>query len=233
MFPGSRRQVNEQPDAPKTSLLLLDVAFIYRLSCPTCDDTEDSARVGAMESVTMPNSPDKDPAHAQAIDKIAEQIDGIPVAMITTIGEDGELHSRPMQVTRARFDGHLWFFTAAGSGKAEELAGDPHVNICFSDPLHRRFVSIAGHAHVEQDATRYRDVAQTTVTDNRNTGAGITDNEASTDRRTGTEGRIRRSISDGNTARGLHRDAAETDRGVAEGGLDLTGELVDSPTHCI
>ena len=69
MFPGSRRQVNEQPDAPKISLLLLDVAFIYRLSCPTCDDTEDSARVGAMESVTMPNSPDKDPAHAQAIDK--------------------------------------------------------------------------------------------------------------------------------------------------------------------
>lgn len=93
-------------------------------------------------------------ARAPLIAQVNSAIEGIHVAMVTTVGEDGELHSRPMQVTRAGFDGHLWFFTAAGSGKAEELAGDPHINISFADPLRQRFVSIAGHAHVEQDASR-------------------------------------------------------------------------------
>jgi general stress protein 26 len=107
----------------------------------------------------MPTSPeppsDQRVAHAaSAIAPIASAIEGIQVAMLTTVGEDGELHSRPMQVTRAGFDDYLWFFTAAGSGKAEELAGDPHVNVCFVDPVRQRFVSITGHAHVEQDVGR-------------------------------------------------------------------------------
>ena len=103
-------------------------------------------------SSLMHTPPPADIPREDAIGKLADEIEGIPVAMMTTVGEDGELHSRPMQVTRARFDGHLWFFTAAGSGKAEELVNDPHVNICFADPARQRFVSIAGHAHVEQNA---------------------------------------------------------------------------------
>ena len=99
----------------------------------------------------MPVHPPHELTREQAIGKIAAEIQGIAVAMVTTVGDDGELHSRPMQAQHVRFDGHLWFLTAAGSGKAEELANDPHVNVTFADPVHHRYVSMAGHAHVEQN----------------------------------------------------------------------------------
>lgn len=87
----------------------------------------------------------------EAIRKITTEIKGIRIAMVTTVGEDGEMHSRPMAARDMEADGTLWFFTAANSGKAIELAGDPHVNVAFSDPETNRYVSIAGHAHVVLD----------------------------------------------------------------------------------
>lgn len=94
----------------------------------------------------------------KAIQKIAEDIEGINVAMVTTIGEDGELHSRPMTAQRMRFDGDLWFLTAANSGKAMELANDPHINVAFADPKTHRYVSISGHAHVELDKRKVQEL---------------------------------------------------------------------------
>jgi general stress protein 26 len=87
----------------------------------------------------------------EAIRKIASEVKGIRIAMVTTVGEDGEMHSRPMATHQMEFDGDLWFFTAANSGKAIELAGDPHVNVAFCDPETNRFVSVAGHGRVVVD----------------------------------------------------------------------------------
>lgn len=87
----------------------------------------------------------------EAIRKIASEVKGIKTAMVTTIGEDGELHSRPMATQHLEFNGDLWFFTAANSGKAIELANDPHINVAFVDADTSRYVSIAGRGHIVLD----------------------------------------------------------------------------------
>ena len=55
------------------------------------------------------------------IKKLAEMIRDIDFAMLTTVAEDGSLHSRPMSTQRAGFDGDLWFFTRASAPKVGEI----------------------------------------------------------------------------------------------------------------
>lgn len=95
---------------------------------------------------------------------LQELIHGIHVAMLTTVEADGSLHSRPMAALHdsqggeggaaARVDGELWFFTGAGSVKAEEVARDGRVNVSFADPGDGRFVSVSGSARVVHDRAR-------------------------------------------------------------------------------
>lgn len=101
----------------------------------------------------------------QAIATLADLIHDIPVAMLTTRGEDGTMHSRPMVNINRDFDGDLCFFTLADDPKVFEIAKEPHVNLCFSSPSQHRYVSIAGTASVQQDQKKIEllwtdDVAQ-------------------------------------------------------------------------
>ena len=45
------------------------------------------------------------------IQKLCDLIKGIKITMMTTVEEDGTLHSRPRGTQEAEFDGDLWFFT--------------------------------------------------------------------------------------------------------------------------
>ena len=91
-------------------------------------------------------------------DKLAELINDISVAMVTTVTPDGALRSRPMARTRHSFDGALWFFTADDSGKAIEVAHHDQVNVSFSEPKNERYVSISGGAHVTRDPAKAREM---------------------------------------------------------------------------
>ena len=61
---------------------------------------------------------------SEAIKKLVEMIQGIRVAMLTTAMPDGTLRSRPMATQQTEFDGDLWFFTEASSGKVHEIQDD-------------------------------------------------------------------------------------------------------------
>lgn len=87
-------------------------------------------------------------------EKLERMIKDIGVAMITSRAPDGSLHSRPMAAPKHAFDGDLWFFTAADSLKAHEVAEDSQVNVSFSEPKDERYVSISGRASVERDRAR-------------------------------------------------------------------------------
>lgn len=82
------------------------------------------------------------------IGKLWDLIKDIRVAMLTTREADGSLHSRPMGTQLKKFDGTLWFFTALHSPKKDEVAGDQHVSITYSDPKQHRYVSVTGRARV-------------------------------------------------------------------------------------
>lgn len=83
--------------------------------------------------------------------ELAELIDGIKVAMLTTVAANGELVSRPLQTRKREFDGDLWFMTSADSGKVDELIANPHVNLAYADPEQTRYVSITGAAQLVRD----------------------------------------------------------------------------------
>lgn len=85
-------------------------------------------------------------------DKLAELIKDIRVAMLSTVAEDGSIHSRPMATANTdHFDGTLWFFTDIDSAKVFEVRQDSHVNVSYSDPGTNTYVSVSGTAMLSRD----------------------------------------------------------------------------------
>lgn len=77
---------------------------------------------------------------------IAQMIDGIHIAMLTTTESDGTLVSRPMTALDMDASGALWFFTDVRSHKLEHLEA---VNLAFADVGRGTYVSLSGHAVID------------------------------------------------------------------------------------
>jgi general stress protein 26 len=99
---------------------------------------------------------DRDQNHDVA--KLAELMKGIRFVMLTTVEEDGSLHSRPMTTQAIEFDGDLWFFTAIDSLKVTEVKKDREVNVSFSDPDKKTFISVSGTASLVRDRVKIREL---------------------------------------------------------------------------
>lgn len=99
--------------------------------------------------MASPKSPGK---NAAMIGKLLENID---IAMLTTVGAEGYLVSRPLSTQQASFDGrHVWFFTEADSPKVGEIHRHPKVNLAYASKSRNTYVSIAGDARVSRDQGR-------------------------------------------------------------------------------
>jgi general stress protein 26 len=95
----------------------------------------------------------------EKIAKIRELIRDIDLCMLTTMEEDGSLHSRPMSVNEeVEFDGDLWFFTYGSSHKVFEIEKDHRVNVSFADPKNQRYVSISGLATISRDRAKIEEL---------------------------------------------------------------------------
>lgn len=93
-------------------------------------------------------------ADAQAFAKLRDLINDIHIAMITTVGIDGALHSRPMATREMDPEGTIWFFTSDDSLKAREISEEHEVNVSYAEPKTQRYVSVSGTATLERDAAR-------------------------------------------------------------------------------
>lgn len=82
--------------------------------------------------------------------KLAELIDGIHVAMLTTVDATGELRSRPMGNQGLDDDGRITFFTSRDSALVGEAIRAP-VNVSFADAGKHAYVSVSGHALLDTD----------------------------------------------------------------------------------
>lgn len=91
---------------------------------------------------------------AESIARLRDLIKDIRIAMLTTVGADGTLRSRPMMTQSVEFDGTLWFFTGRDTDKAGEIAGHRLVNVSLAEPDAQRFVSMAGTARLLTDRAR-------------------------------------------------------------------------------
>ncbi|MEH0844118.1 pyridoxamine 5'-phosphate oxidase family protein [Micromonospora sp. CPCC 205711] len=86
--------------------------------------------------------------------RVTELIRQARICMLTTIGVDGRLMSRPMGLQEAEFDGDLWFFAYADSAKVRQIRVNPEVNVAFSDQKHNAWVSLSGTAQEGFDRAR-------------------------------------------------------------------------------
>ena len=79
---------------------------------------------------------------------IAQMIEGIHIAMLTTIDPDGALAGRPMAPLEMDANGALWFFTDLRSGKVDHIKV---ANLTFTDVSRGTYVSLSGRGEIDHD----------------------------------------------------------------------------------
>jgi general stress protein 26 len=89
---------------------------------------------------------------------LANKIQSIRVAMMTTEEPDGTLRSRPMATQDREFDGELWFFTLASAPKVGEVEQHRQVNLSYTKPEDNLFVSVSGSAELVHDRQKIREL---------------------------------------------------------------------------
>ncbi|MBC7682445.1 MAG: pyridoxamine 5'-phosphate oxidase family protein [Ferruginibacter sp.] len=89
-----------------------------------------------------------EPQSKPELSHIADLIESIHVAMLTTFDQHGALVSQPMAPLEMDGQGALWFFTDQHSEKAEHLQV---VNLSFTDLERATYVSISGHGEIIDD----------------------------------------------------------------------------------
>lgn len=97
----------------------------------------------------------------QQFQRLNRLIKNIDCGMLTTVDEDGSLHSRPM-FTNSEIDseGAIWFFTFASSHKVVEIQHRQQVNISFSSPEQQQYISISGSAQLVKDPNKLQQLWQ-------------------------------------------------------------------------
>ena len=93
-----------------------------------------------------------------AVEKLGSLIKDIKFAMLTTVHEDGSLHSRPMATQQQEFDGDLWFFTKADSSKVEDARRERHVNVSYAEPENQKYLSVSGTAEIVRDRAKMEEL---------------------------------------------------------------------------
>lgn len=88
--------------------------------------------------------------------RLREQIEGIEVAMLTTVDEHGDLRSRPMATLEIGDDGDLWFFTRVDTPKVDETQREHRVGLAYAAPASHRYASVTGRAQLVHDREKIR-----------------------------------------------------------------------------
>ncbi|MBE9205283.1 pyridoxamine 5'-phosphate oxidase family protein [Nostoc sp. LEGE 06077] len=93
------------------------------------------------------------------IQELQTLIKDIDYGMLTTVNDDGSLHSCPMHsIDELDADGTLWFFTSANSHRVSEIEHNQQVNVSFTSSQNQRYISISGTAQLLQDRQKMEEL---------------------------------------------------------------------------
>ncbi len=88
-------------------------------------------------------------ANPEETAKVAELIHQGKIAIVTTVGPDGQLLSRPLALQDRDFDGDLYFFTPDPSPKTEQVKANDQVNVSIDTG--KGWLSLAGTGSITTD----------------------------------------------------------------------------------
>ncbi|HEX5236625.1 MAG TPA: pyridoxamine 5'-phosphate oxidase family protein [Silvibacterium sp.] len=94
----------------------------------------------------------------EGLGKIAELVKDIRICMMSTVGPDGEIESRPMATQETAFDGTVWFLTRGSSEKASDIRQDAHVALMYADPENSKYVTLRGRASMHRDEAKIKEL---------------------------------------------------------------------------
>lgn len=95
---------------------------------------------------------------SSSLETFYSMIEDIEIAMMTTRRRDGHLRSRAM-ATQKRADGaDLWFVTAEGTSKLDDVLHDAHVNLAYYKNSTREWISASGLAVVSRDRAKIHEL---------------------------------------------------------------------------
>src|SRR5947209_4571854 len=90
--------------------------------------------------------------------KIWDLIKGARSALLVTIGQAGQLDSRPMGCLQTDFDETLWFLTFRHSLKVSEIGRDDRVLVSYANPQRYEYVSLSGRAKIVEDKQKLKEL---------------------------------------------------------------------------
>ena len=85
-------------------------------------------------------------------------IEDIEIAMMTTRRRDGHLRSRAMATQKRAAGADLWFVTADGTSKVDDITYDPHVNLSYYKNSSREWISVSGVATLSRDRQKIHEL---------------------------------------------------------------------------
>lgn len=91
------------------------------------------------------------PQANEDMSKVAQLVEEIKFAMLTTHEHDCTLRSRPMTTLQMDGDGCLWFFTNLHSSKINDVNEECHINLAYARSDKQDYLSIAGTAEIVRD----------------------------------------------------------------------------------
>jgi general stress protein 26 len=92
-------------------------------------------------------------------EKVRDLVRSTRVAMLTSIGPDGALVSKPMATQDVEFDGDVWFIAERASEKVRNITANPRVNVSYAG--RSSWVSLSGTAGVVDDPARLAELWNT------------------------------------------------------------------------
>jgi general stress protein 26 len=97
----------------------------------------------------------------EKLQKLRAIVKAVDICMLTTVDEEGCLHSRPMSNNReVEFDGDLWFFIYGASHKVDEVGRLPQVCASFADVDAQQYASLSGRGEVVRDRAKIEELWQ-------------------------------------------------------------------------
>ncbi len=94
-------------------------------------------------------------------ERLAKLVKDIKFTMLTTVGPDGAIHSRPMITQRLdvkNFDGTLWFFSKKNSLKNHDIENHQYVNLTYTNTKKQRYASVCGRAIISDNKEKIREL---------------------------------------------------------------------------
>src|SRR5918993_4601904 len=88
-------------------------------------------------------------------------MEDIKIAMMTTRRTDGHLRSRAMANQKKAPGADLWFVTADGAAKLDDLENDRHLNLSYYKDSSREWISVSGTATVSRNRETIRQLYAT------------------------------------------------------------------------